>query len=100
MSYTPTTTNVRKAYVRDKLPYAAGGSVAEFNRFLEAVRAEAKAEALREAVSDFQHSVGVGEFDEQTRRDGNRHAHIDEAWEYQSPYMDWLLNRADNLATS
>lgn len=52
MSYTPTTTNVRKAYVRDKLPYAAGGSVAEFNRFLEAVRAEAKAEALREAVDD------------------------------------------------
>lgn len=51
MSYTPTTTNVRKAYVRDKLPYAPGGSVAEFNRFIEQVRAEARAQAFQ-AVRD------------------------------------------------
>lgn len=60
---------------------------------------EAQADALREAVSDFEAHVGVGEFDEQTRRNGIRHAHIEEAWQFQSPYMDWLKNRAEKLAT-
>lgn len=58
---------------------------------------QAKAEALREAVSDFESNVGVGEFDEQTRRDGKHHTHAAEAWDHQSAYMDWLRNRADQI---
>lgn len=55
---------------------------------------EAKAEALEEAATDFEDNIGVGEFDELARRDGRRWTHIDEAWEYQGPYMDWLRARA------
>lgn len=59
--------------------------------------AEVKAEALREAVTDFESNVGVAEFDEQTRRDGCHHTHAYEAWDHQSAYMDWLRNRADQI---
>lgn len=51
---------------------------------------EAKALALEEAAQDFEDNIGVGEFDELARRDGARWTHIDDAWEYQGPYMDWL----------
>ncbi|WP_426940283.1 hypothetical protein [Pseudarthrobacter sp. S6] len=61
--------------------------------------AAAQAEALREAVEDFEDNMGVQEFDEWARRDGRRWAHIEDAWEYQGPYMDWLRARADNLTT-
>jgi hypothetical protein len=55
---------------------------------------EAKAVALEEAAQDFEDNMGVGEFDEWARRDGGRWTHIDDAWEYQGPYMDWLRARA------
>lgn len=58
------------------------------------------ARALREAVSDFECHVGVGEFAEQTVRNGRPWAHTDEAWEHQGPYMNWLNNRADELEQS
>lgn len=61
----------------------------------------AQAEALREAVSDFEGSVGVDEFDEMSARPG-RHGPvkwfaIEEAWEHQGPFMDWFRNRADRI---
>lgn len=63
----------------------------------EAELVAAKAEALREAVSEFESSVGVGEFAEQSQRGPLPWGHIVEAWEHQGPYMDWLRNRADKL---
>jgi hypothetical protein len=61
---------------------------------LVAMVREAGAKALEEAASDFEDNMGVGEFDEWARRDGRRWTHIDDAWEYQGPYMDWLRARA------
>ncbi|MFS0832013.1 hypothetical protein ABC337_15285 [Arthrobacter sp. 1P04PC] len=55
---------------------------------------EATAKALEDAAQDFEDNIGVGEFDELARRDGRRWTHIDDAWEYQGPYMDWLRARA------
>lgn len=93
MSYTPTTTNVRKAYVRDKLPYAPGGSVAEFNRFLEAVRAEAKAEALREAA-DLLAPKGILWWGDSGVRVSDGPFDMP-----QGSLDDWLRARADRLVT-
>lgn len=63
--------------------------------------AKVKADALREAVIDFEDNVGIGEFAEQSHRSSRGGwAHIDEAWESQGPYMDWLRNRADKLDPS
>lgn len=59
--------------------------------------ADAKAEALEEAAGDFESHVGVGEFAEKSTRDGRYWAHINEAWEHQGPYMDWLRSRAAEL---
>jgi hypothetical protein len=56
--------------------------------------AEAKAGALEEAAQDFEDNIGVGEFNELAQRDGRRWTHIEDAWEYQGPYMDWLRARA------
>lgn len=67
---------------------------------LAPVIAEAQAEALREAVIDFEAHVGVGEFAEQSQRGPLRWGHIEEAWEHQGPYMDWLRTRADKLVTA
>ncbi|OIH81931.1 hypothetical protein BLJ79_21460 [Arthrobacter sp. UCD-GKA] len=61
---------------------------------------EAKVEALREAVSDFESFIGVGEFAELSKRGPLPWGHIEEAWESQGPYMDWLRNRADSLDAS
>jgi hypothetical protein len=58
---------------------------------------EAGARALEEAASDFEDNMGVGEFDEWARRDGARWNHIEESWEHQGPYMDWLRARAASL---
>ena len=59
---------------------------------------EVRAEALREAADEFESHVGVGEFEEQTVRDGIPWAHTAEAWEHQGPFMAWLRNRADEEA--
>lgn len=56
-----------------------------------------KAEALREAADDFEYHVGVGEFEEQTIRDGIRWSDTAEAWEHQGPFMAWIRNRADEI---
>lgn len=66
-------------------------------RCVKAVEAAApflRAQALKDAATDFEDNMGVTEFDEHARRDGKRWAHIDEAWEHQGPYMDWLRARA------
>jgi hypothetical protein len=59
--------------------------------------ADTKAEALEEAADDFEGNVGVGEFAELSTRDGNPWGHVEESWEHQGPYMDWLRNRAAAL---
>lgn len=56
--------------------------------------ADAGAKALEDAAEDFESNVGVSEFSDQSVRDDCRWGHIEEAWEYQGPYMDWLRNRA------
>lgn len=71
------------------------GSAEIMKAGLDAASPHIAAAILREAVSDFESNVGVGEFDEQTRRKNSHWAHIEEAWEHQGPYMDWLRNRAD-----
>lgn len=53
--------------------------------------------ALREAVSDFESSVGIPEFAEESSRDGLHWNDIEEAWDCQGAYMDWLRNRADRI---
>lgn len=65
--------------------------------WLDAKLKAAGAQALRDAADDFEDNMGVGEFDEWARRDGKRWGHIEEAWEHQGPYMDWLRARADSL---
>jgi hypothetical protein len=55
---------------------------------------QAQAQALEDAAQDFEDNMGVTEFDEWARRDGARWTHIEDAWEYQGPYMDWLRARA------
>lgn len=53
--YTPRTDDVRALYVLATPPHrvSIGDGKAEFNRWLAKVRAEAKAEALREAASAY-----------------------------------------------
>ena len=79
---------------------AAHRFVAELRGLTEAIRTEAKAEALREAVSDFESHIGVGEFAELSQRGSMPWGHLQDAWEHQGPYMDWLRTRADNLEKS
>jgi len=55
---------------------------------------DARAGALEDAADDFEDNVGITEFDEQSRRDGRRWGHIEEAWGHQGAYMDWLRVRA------
>jgi hypothetical protein len=100
--FTPSLDEVRAIYALGTPAHhvSIAGSYAEFDRAIAKVRADAKVEALREAVSDFESSVGIGEFREQTMRDNTAWTHVDEAWELQGPYMDWLRNRADNLEAS
>lgn len=61
----------------------------------------AQAEALRDAVRDFENEVGIEEFDSLSARPGRhgqvRWVGIEEAWENQGPFMDWLRNRADRI---
>lgn len=66
---------------------------AEFDRFINKV----KADALREAVEEFESHVGAGEFEEQTCRNGTHWTHAVESWDHQGPFMYWLLNRADQI---
>ncbi|MFJ2144386.1 hypothetical protein ACIOJF_03690 [Glutamicibacter sp. NPDC087831] len=48
--FTPDTATIRTFYTSDTDGYPIPGRAAQFNRWLETVRAEAKAEALREAA--------------------------------------------------
>lgn len=64
---------------------------------LAAIRRHAAAQALEEAATDFEDNIGVNDFDEQARRDGKRWGHIEESWEHQGPYMDWLRARAASI---
>lgn len=59
--------------------------------------AKIKADALREAVEEFESHVGAGEFEEQTCRNGTHWTHAVESWDHQGPFMHWLLNRADRI---
>jgi len=61
---------------------------------LEAAAGIIRAEALTDAAEDFEGNVGVGEFAEQSIRDGAYWLHIQESWDHQGPYMDWLRARA------
>lgn len=61
---------------------------------LEAAAPIIRAEALEAAADDFESNIGITEFDEQARRAGGRWRHIEESWEHQGPYMDWLRARA------
>lgn len=65
----------------------------EFDRLI----AKIKADALREAVEEFESHVGAGEFEEQTCRNGTHWTHAVESWDHQGPFMHWLLNRADRI---
>lgn len=75
------------------MSYGPGERAAEFDRFI----AKAKADALREAVEEFEGHVGAGEFEEQTCRNGTHWTHAVESWDHQGPFMYWLLNRADQI---
>lgn len=61
---------------------------------LEAAAPFLRAQALEDAATEFEANIGINEFDEQARRDGRPWNHIDDAWEHQGPYMDWLRTRA------
>lgn len=61
---------------------------------LEAAAPYLRAGALEDAAQEFEDGIGVAEFDELSRRDGGHWAHIEDAWEHQGPYMDWLRARA------
>lgn len=99
--YTPTPDIARNLYAvgRDE----ADGMIEplrsfdEFDRLIQQV----KAEALREAVIEFEGNVGIEEFDEQSARPGRggltHWAFIDQAWNNQGAFMDWLRNRADRI---
>lgn len=94
-----------KAVIRVRDQSLGGSSVANPREVADAVlalllgktEAKVKAEALREAVEDFESRVGVGDFEEQTIRDGIPWSHTAEAWEHQGPFMAWIRNRADEL---
>ena len=93
---TPNANTVRSVFVRAH-PFSASTSYedrrAEFDRFINKV----KADALREAVEEFESHVGAGEFEEQTCRNGTHWTHAVESWDHQGPFMYWLLNRADQI---
>lgn len=93
---TPNAKTVRSVFVRAH-PFSASTSHedrrAEFDRFI----AKVKADALREAVEEFESHVGAGEFEEQTCRNGTHWTHAVESWDHQGPFMYWLLNRADRI---
>ena len=89
-------------------PMAAGGyadfaahlaTVVLSSDWLAAHDREVRAQALRDAVDEFESHVGVGEFEDQSTREAKPWAHVDEAWEHQGPYMDWLRNRAEQEAS-
>src|SRR5699024_1367640 len=101
--YEPITGQVRHAYwshvsyermIGNEPP---GEPLEEFDLWLDRV----KAEALREAVSDFESSVGSAELHEESKRPdspkGWGFAECGIAWEHQGVYMDWLSNRADRI---
>lgn len=67
----------------------------EFDMFI----AEIEAKALLEAVKEFEHEIGPSKFEELSMSNGVKWTYIDEAWEHQGPYMDWLRNRAEELRT-
>ncbi|SMX76652.1 hypothetical protein [Brevibacterium antiquum] len=95
--YTANLATIESAYVNWALladrGIDASEAAAEFDRFI----AKVKADALREAVEEFEGHVGAGEFDEQTRRNGTHWTHAVESWDHQGPFMYWLLNRADQI---
>ncbi|WP_146112894.1 hypothetical protein [Arthrobacter sp. MYb214] len=55
--YTPDTATIRTFYTSDTDGYPIPGRAAQFNRWLETVRAEAKAEALNEVANAFQYKA-------------------------------------------
>ena len=86
----------RNAWVADHPSYATTTveePVGDPDRFI----AKVKADALREAVEEFESHVGAGEFEEQTCRNGTHWTHAVESWDHQGPFMYWLLNRADQI---
>ena len=91
--FTPTLSHFRAVYGEMCADWCRDGSLAEFDRVI----AKVKADALREAVEEFEGHVGAGEFDEQTRRNGTHWTHAVESWDHQGPFMYWLLNRADQI---
>ena len=94
-NYTPNEEQVREQYTREQPPQigTAAEKAAEFERFI----AKVKADALREAVEYFENLIGIGEFREETRRDGRHWVDPDRAWGEQGPFMDWLRNHADRI---
>lgn len=99
--YVPTTEEVRAGWMTSGPPSSTVVRALDFERWLDQVRAaarrEGQAEALREAVDEFENHVGVGEFVAQTTRDGRYWSHAAESWEHQGPFMSWLINRADRI---
>lgn len=95
--YRPSMGGMRKAYHRwaivNENVVAPSELDAEFDRFINKVRAD----ALREAVEEFESHVGAGEFEEQTCRNNTHWTHAVESWDHQGPFMYWLLNRADRI---
>lgn len=63
----------------------------------DAQKATIAAEALEQAASDFEHDMGIPEFDEATSTDGHHWEGIADAWEHQGPFMEWLRRRARAL---
>lgn len=62
-----------------------------------AQKASVAADALERAASDFEHDMGIQEFDDATSTDGRHWVAIEEAWNHQGPFMEWLRVRARAL---
>lgn len=63
----------------------------------DAQKARISADALEQAACDFEHDMGIREFDEATSAEGRRWVAIEEAWNHQGPFMEWLRVRARTL---
>lgn len=94
--YTPDEEELANCYAH-VLEDRAGEEYATAKSDAERGIAKIKADALREAVEEFESHVGAGEFEEQTCRNGTHWTHAVESWEHQGPFMHWLLNRADQI---
>lgn len=91
--YTPATENVEHSYVAyrsSKVDLITGHH--EFTRWLESVRAEAKAEALNEAAAEIDRLESIGD----TARNQVSEDQEKDYWRFHgTPITDWLRDRAN-----